>query len=206
MNIKKSQNSQGHEWGLVRVPDQDSLLRAGFQVKKIRAGVSSHWSTEMFFRSEKWDRYSWPFPFKSGRGAVWAGRSVGGAWAPGSGWVNMAETRLSARAQVRVTQRDEAFLSSSQEKQKSGMFLLGFLSALFYGLSSFLIVVVNKSVLSSYRWEQHISSLQHISGVILYTEDHLHTPAPLTHWRLHTKLETLIIIRDGSQVQLSHCS
>lgn len=77
---------------------------------------------------------------------MWAGLR-----AAGRSWLNMAETRLRAPAQVRVKEKNTAFLSSSQGKPKSGVLLLRLLSALFYGISSFLIVVVNKSVLTSYR-------------------------------------------------------
>ncbi|KAB5578923.1 hypothetical protein PHYPO_G00188060 [Pangasianodon hypophthalmus] len=58
----------------------------------------------------------------------------------------MAEVRARARAQVRVEERNTPVLSSQHR-----LFLRLF-AAGFYGLSSVLIVVLNKSVLTSYRF------------------------------------------------------
>lgn len=70
--------------------------------------------------------------------------------------MNMAEARLRAgaqvsgqvRGQVSAEERRNTPLLPSEEKQ---LFVLRLFSAGFYGFSSFLIVVLNKSVLSSYR-------------------------------------------------------
>ncbi|XP_053485994.1 UDP-N-acetylglucosamine/UDP-glucose/GDP-mannose transporter [Ictalurus furcatus] len=67
----------------------------------------------------------------------------------------MAEARVRvqarARAEVRVEERNTPFLSS-QDTQRGGVSFLRLFTAVFYGLSSFLIVVLNKSVLTNYRF------------------------------------------------------
>ncbi|KAK2859967.1 hypothetical protein Q7C36_004133 [Tachysurus vachellii] len=63
----------------------------------------------------------------------------------------MAEARARARAQVCVEERDTPLLSS-QDKQSSSVLFLRLFTAVFYSLSSILIVVVNKSVLTNYRF------------------------------------------------------
>lgn len=86
----------------------------------------------------------------------------------GRSWVNMAEARLRARAQVSVEERSAPLLSS-QDNQRRGILFLRLFSAVFYGLSSFLIVVVNKSVLSSYRWVEDTRYLLQPSVIINHT-------------------------------------
>ncbi|KAM9501285.1 nucleotide sugar transporter SLC35D1-like isoform 1-T1 [Clarias gariepinus] len=65
----------------------------------------------------------------------------------------MAEPRVRARAQVRSEERGTVRRTgSSEDRQDGAVLVLRLLSAAFYGLSSFLIVVLNKSVLTSYRF------------------------------------------------------
>ncbi|XP_058249945.1 UDP-N-acetylglucosamine/UDP-glucose/GDP-mannose transporter-like isoform X2 [Hemibagrus wyckioides] len=60
-----------------------------------------------------------------------------------------ARSRAGSRAQVKV---EEKAPLSSQDGQQGGVLFLRLFTAGFYGLSSFLIVVVNKSVLTNYRF------------------------------------------------------